>query len=87
MRGLKLTRLLRPSYGGSRLDSPIMRLVLCVLATTLQTLARAQAVPPRAIEFQNFTASSGITFVHFKGNNGISINREEFGPGVSRFRL
>ena len=82
MRGLKLTRLLRPSYGGSRLDSPIMRLVLCVLATTLQTLARAQAVPLRAIEFQNFTASSGITFVHFKGNNGISINREEFGPGV-----
>lgn len=28
------------------------------------------------------TASAGIKFIHYKGNNGISINREEFGPGV-----
>src|SRR6266566_1527099 len=28
------------------------------------------------------TAAAGIKFVHFKCNNGISINREEFGPGV-----
>ncbi len=38
------------------------------------------AVP--AIQFTNVTARAGIQFVHFKGNNGISINREEFGPGV-----
>jgi enediyne biosynthesis protein E4 len=60
----------------------MVRLIVCVLATTLHTLACAQVVPPTAIEFQNFTASAGITFVHFKGNNGISINREEFGPGT-----
>ena len=34
------------------------------------------------IQFTNATQQSGITFVHYKGNNGISINREEFGPGV-----
>jgi hypothetical protein len=34
------------------------------------------------IELTNVTAAAGIKFVHFKGNNGISINREEFGPGV-----
>jgi hypothetical protein len=28
------------------------------------------------------TASSGIKFTHFKGNKGVSINLEEFGPGV-----
>jgi len=82
VRHLKLTNLLRPPCHGSRLDAPIMWLILCVLATTFQTLARAQAAPPTAIEFQNSTASAGITFVHFKGNNGISINREEFGPGI-----
>ena len=34
------------------------------------------------IQFTNVTPKTGITFKHFKGNNGISINREEFGPGV-----
>ena len=34
------------------------------------------------IRFTNITAQSGIKFVHYKGANGISINREEFGPGV-----
>jgi enediyne biosynthesis protein E4 len=40
----------------------------------------AQASKP--IQFTDVTATSGIKFVHFKGNEGISINREEFGPGV-----
>lgn len=35
-----------------------------------------------AIQFTNATAEAGIKFVHFKGANRISINREEFGPGV-----
>jgi enediyne biosynthesis protein E4 len=34
------------------------------------------------IQFSNATQSSGIHFKHFKGNKGISINLEEFGPGV-----
>ena len=47
-------------------------------------LSRLTAQNPRVspVEFTDITASSGIKFKHFKGNNGISINREEFGPGV-----
>lgn len=37
---------------------------------------------PTPIQFTDVTAAVGITFTHFKGNQGISINREEFGPGV-----
>jgi hypothetical protein len=44
--------------------------------------AHAQDAKPGPIQFTNVTAAAGIKFVHFKGNNGISINREEFGPGV-----
>jgi len=36
----------------------------------------------QAIQFTNATRGSGIQFTHFKGNKGISINLEEFGPGV-----
>jgi hypothetical protein len=42
--------------------------------------AQVKAVP--SIELVDVTQSAGIKFVHFKGNNGISINLEEFGPGV-----
>ena len=42
----------------------------------------AQTSQPASIQFTDVTAASGIKFVHFKGNEGISINREEFGPGV-----
>jgi enediyne biosynthesis protein E4 len=44
--------------------------------------SRAQNSNTAAIQFTNVTAAAGIRFKHFKGNNGISINREEFGPGV-----
>jgi hypothetical protein len=44
--------------------------------------AHAQVAPAVSIQFTNFTTSAGIEFTHFKGNNGISINREEFGPGL-----
>src|SRR5271169_2176854 len=42
----------------------------------------AQNAHVTPIEFANVTSAAGIKFKHFKGNNGISINREEFGPGV-----
>ncbi len=42
----------------------------------------AQNPSSSRVEFTNVTAAAGIKFKHFKGNNGISINREEFGPGV-----
>ena len=46
------------------------------------TSLRAQGTPLGPIQFTNVTAAAGIKFVHFKGNKGISINREEFGPGA-----
>jgi hypothetical protein len=39
-------------------------------------------IPSKPIHFTDVTENSGIRFTHFKGNNGISINLEEFGPGV-----
>jgi hypothetical protein len=54
-------------------------LAVCALSGELVTSSSAQAPP---IQFSNITVAAGIKFAHFKGNNGISINREEFGPGV-----
>ncbi len=45
-----------------------------------QAMVFARDLP--GIQFTNITAQAGIKFVHDKGANGISINREEFGPGV-----
>src|SRR6202140_5221967 len=42
----------------------------------------AQAPRPSSIQFTNVTAAAGIKFIHFRGNDGIPINREIFGPGV-----
>ena len=39
-------------------------------------------VRPPVVQFTNATATAGINFVHFRGNEGIPINREIFGPGV-----
>jgi enediyne biosynthesis protein E4 len=49
------------------------------MAALLSLAASAQSNP---IQFTDVTAAAGIKFVHFKGNEGTSINREEFGPGV-----
>ena len=57
-------------------------LLLWVLSAILRISGLAQAPPPPSIEFTNATMAAGIKFTHFKGNKGISINREEFGPGV-----
>ena len=35
-----------------------------------------------SIQFTNVTAAAGINFVHYRGNDGIPINREIFGPGI-----
>lgn len=42
----------------------------------------AQDTRPSSVEFTNVTASAGITFVHYRGNEGIPTNLEIFGPGV-----
>jgi len=65
----------RPRPVSSRVRT--LRLVLLIVSEL-----SAQDARPAPIELTNVTAAAGIKFVHFKGNKGISINREEFGPGV-----
>jgi hypothetical protein len=44
--------------------------------------SQAESPHQPAIQFTNVTESAGIKFVHYRGNSGIAINRELFGPGV-----
>src|SRR6476469_7636364 len=65
----------------------ILWLGTCMLPAIVATFGvvvdvRAQVAPEPSIKFTNVTTSAGIKFTHFKGNSGISINREEFGPGL-----
>jgi hypothetical protein len=58
-------------------------LLISTLELSKLSSVHAQSpVPASFVRFTNITTAAGINFVHFKGNNGISINREEFGPGV-----
>jgi enediyne biosynthesis protein E4 len=45
-------------------------------------LSSPAAAQQKPVQFTNVTTAAGIKFMHFKGNKGISINLEEFGPGV-----
>ena len=71
----------RPWAMSNRLVRTVV-LVLVINSARFMSDLHAQDARPGAIEFTNVTAAAGIKFVHFKGNKGISINREEFGPGV-----
>jgi hypothetical protein len=71
----------RPPLVNKRFIATLL-LVLIAANSSFFSGISAQAVQPTPIEFTNVTAAAGIRFVHFKGNKGISINREEFGPGV-----
>src|SRR5947209_5830933 len=55
-------------------------LILCSIGC-VPTL-HAQTSRPALIQFTDVTAQAGITFVHFKGSNGMAIIREVLGPGV-----
>ncbi len=60
-----------------------VRLLACIVASLIFVPhSSTQDATSVRIQFTDITAKAGITFKHFKGNNGISINREEFGPGV-----
>src|ERR1700746_899069 len=59
-----------------------MFLFACLLTGSVRISSQTQTQQPIPIEFTNSTSAAGIGFTHFKGNNGTSINREEFGPGV-----
>src|ERR1043166_2665829 len=61
---------------------PLFPSIIFLWALQLFPNLHAQTSSTPAIEFTNVTASAGIKFTHFKGNKGISINREEFGPGI-----
>jgi hypothetical protein len=68
---------------GFRLVLPIFsRMRIFVLSSILTTQVSPQNAGHVAIQFTNVSAKTGINFRHYKGNSGISINREEFGPGV-----
>ena len=71
----------RPSPTGKRFVRTLL-LVLVFSTSNIILELDAQDARPGPIQFTNVTAAAGIKFVHFKGNKGISINREEFGPGV-----
>ena len=59
-----------------------LAVLLFLIVKPSSSVPYAQDVQRGSIEFTNVTAAAGIKFTHFKGNKGISINREEFGPGV-----
>ena len=44
--------------------------------------AQVNSSQPGSIQFTDVAAEAGIKFVHYRGNDGIPINREIFGPGV-----
>src|ERR1700716_1866389 len=78
-----------PLRGQRRRLSPVSQrfvrallLIFIVKTSSFIPELYTQDARPSPIEFANVTAAAGIKFVHFKGNKGISINREEFGPGV-----
>ena len=48
----------------------------CVAPSFLRAQTQSQ------VRFRDVTEKAGIKFKHFKGNKGMSINLEEFGPGV-----
>ena len=65
--------------------TPFVLLALVVVTFIAPNFAKnsdAQSQKSTLIEFTNTTAAARINFVHFRGNDGIPINREIFGPGV-----
>ena len=64
---------------------------LCFLGMLVATIpffepqapgSQTETSHPPAIQFTNVTEAAGIKFIHYRGNNGIPINREIFAPGV-----
>jgi len=69
--------------GSSSVSAILAFLLVLVVAGLHQTsCVYAQDSRPASVQFTNVTAQAGITFAHYRGNNGIPINLEIFGPGV-----
>jgi len=58
---------------------------LNLLLLTLPISLFVYPEPAATVQFTNITKAAGITFTHFKGNNGTSTILEEAGPGVCVF--
>src|SRR5262249_1640 len=63
--------------------SLFFRLNLLLLTIPISLLVCPE--PAATTQFTNITKAAGITFTHFKGNNGTSTILEEAGPGVCVF--
>src|SRR5262249_61736340 len=63
--------------------SLFFRLSMSLLALPVSLLVWRQPAP--TVQFTNITKAAGITFTHYKGNNGTSTILEEAGPGVCVF--
>jgi enediyne biosynthesis protein E4 len=57
-------------------------LISTLESSKLCSVHAQNSAPASSVRFTDITEAAGIKFVHFKGNDGVSINREEFGPGV-----
>jgi hypothetical protein len=53
-----------------------------ILLLAYSAQAQVDRATSGSIQFIDVAASAGIHFVHYRGNDGIPINREIFGPGV-----
>src|SRR5260370_42681695 len=56
--------------------------VMILLLASRSVHAQADGSQLGSVQFTNVTAAAGIKFVHYRGNDGIPINREIFGPGI-----
>jgi enediyne biosynthesis protein E4 len=75
------------SLGKPRLPRPVVfccviALMTVILLVALPAATQTQNPSTAPTEFTDITSGAGIHFTHFKGNDGISINLEEFGPGI-----
>ena len=65
--------------GALKIQLPV---ALILLLASCSAHAQADVSQSGSIQFTNVTAAAGIKFSHYRGNDGIPINREIFGPGV-----
>jgi hypothetical protein len=89
---LKLNSLGKPRLPCSPAFCCVVTSLALLLLVAIPAATQTQTQPPtptqtasaaaNAPEFSDVTAAAGIHFTHFKGNDGVSINLEEFGPGV-----
>jgi hypothetical protein len=70
------------SFGSASRRLRVLCFVAALFVLPVARLVSAQTLQSKSIRFTDVTEKAGIRFTHFKGNNGISINLEEFGPGV-----